>query len=87
VSKFIQIHSARELTNALKLIDKNQNISLLCVNDDQPDTAPLGLADKLAEWMSTRWGSVEARWERANFPWRISKAKMVQRPKSGKIYP
>jgi 3-O-alpha-D-mannopyranosyl-alpha-D-mannopyranose xylosylphosphotransferase len=57
ISKFLMIHSGRELTTQLKMIDAKEEITLVCFNDDGPDIPPRNgptIGATLATWMKQR---------------------------------
>lgn len=63
-SHFGQIERYNRLVTTLRDIDRRPEVSMLCLNDDQPD-GDAGATKKLLEqWMEDRWGSVPIEWER-----------------------
>jgi hypothetical protein len=63
-TRFAPIHSAVQLGGALRQIEQHQEISLVCINDDQPDRAGAAVKNVFRDWMKMRWGGVRASWEK-----------------------
>lgn len=63
-SHFGQIERYNRLVTTLRDIDRRPEVSMLCLNDDQPDGDAAQTKKLLGQWMEDRWGSVPIEWER-----------------------
>lgn len=65
------VHTVLHLHKALKEIDADPEISMLCINDDQPDYAREVVRLSLSKWMEDEFGGENkyVRWERPDWPW------------------
>ncbi|KAL1405386.1 hypothetical protein Q8F55_009017 [Vanrija albida] len=69
--KFAMVTSVLGLHKTLKEVDADEKISMLCINDDQPDHAREGMRLSLGHWMEAEFGGDNGfvRWERPGWPW------------------
>ena len=70
-SRFSQIRSLRQMDAAFISIDREKNLALACINDDQPDSAGEAVKEKFTAWMKGRWGGAGPwkEWEREDAEW------------------
>jgi hypothetical protein len=66
---FTQVHNSLQLNSVIKQLDKDENIALVCINDDQPDKSSIGVGSAFSKWMEGRWGGVNASWEKTGEAW------------------
>jgi len=62
--RFDQVHDTTELDDALQRLDRDDYITLACINDDQDDKVAEGFKEKFDAWIDRHWGEVEAAWEK-----------------------
>ncbi len=50
------IHNQVQLATTLVALNRAPEISLICLNDDQPDMGSPGLSQRFETWMKKTWG-------------------------------
>ena len=67
---FTQALSPIQLTREFAKLDKQPSLAMVCINDDQPDSADPAASGKLwGEWMENHWGGWRAGWEKKGMSW------------------
>lgn len=66
-ARFYLVHNPGAMKKNMKDMEKNPGVALLCLNDDQPDTATSEVKDMFREWMSSEFDERPS-WEK-DLPW------------------
>ncbi|KAJ9102336.1 hypothetical protein QFC21_002736 [Naganishia friedmannii] len=64
-SHFASIKQTFQANNTFKYLRQNPQLGMICLNDDEADSAADQIGGLLHKWLEERWGGVCAWWERA----------------------
>jgi hypothetical protein len=63
-SHFASLKQPFQADNTFKYLRQNPQLGMICLNDDEADSAADQIGELLHEWLEERWGGERAWWEK-----------------------